>query len=741
MATTSRPNIRSKFENNDIPTQEHFGQIIESFVHKDDKADFQMVEIGTDNEHYITPALLNVGLQNIGIITGNSYMPKKEYFDISLTGVTTVSLEEFPIPNSVRVYKNGQLLQEGEDEGQDYDYKVNYNTAIITFSGVVSDRNIEVDYWFKNLNPAPGNGGGESEPVDLTNFLHTTGNETKNGILTFNNTTAASTSGIALSNSGSGATSASLNITVSGAGKGISVENSSTGTGVYLNSTAEATGDILQVAKNNVVKVKIDNDGVVTAKKYISEGGTDSKFVKGDGSLDPKVYAEDSKALHTTGEELKDGALTLTNSLPQDVLTINKNDDANCLKLVQNSNSDATTSTWDTSTDIAGRKAISIEKLGDPTAFITHDGDISGLSFSTPMASLTDNGWLALENGDAPESSEGKAKLYAKSDGTDTHMYVKGSDGIEKKIGGDVDLSDKEDSIIPGTTAQYYRGDKSWQTLDKSTIGLNNTDNTSDLNKPVSTATQTALNLKANLSSPIFTGTPQLPTGTIATTQTLGDNSTKIATTAFLNNSLAGTLKIAGGITTSSHQSKVSDPNGNASRLRLSTNWVTNYGAGDVATNTVFGIANQNNTTGFQNSSFGSATATFNTTGGENVSVGYNAGTWANNIFTVANTITNQSVYIGANTTSFSNNQTNQIVIGYNANGAGSNTVTLGNSLITNTILRGEVSANSYKINTVNSAPATATSPGTTGEIRFTTTGIFICIATNTWIKCVGTTF
>jgi len=38
-------------------------------------------------------------------------------------------------------------------------------------------------------------------------------------------------------------------------------------------------------------------------------------------------------------------------------------------------------------------------------------------------------------------------------------------------------------------------------------VGLANVDNTSDANKPVSTATQTALDLKANLDSPTFTGT------------------------------------------------------------------------------------------------------------------------------------------------------------------------------------------------------------------------------------------
>jgi hypothetical protein len=51
--------------------------------------------------------------------------------------------------------------------------------------------------------------------------------------------------------------------------------------------------------------------------------------------------------------------------------------------------------------------------------------------------------------------------------------------------------------------------------ITKSDVGLGNVDNTSDTNKPVSTATQTALDLKANLDSPTFTGTVTLPTGTV----------------------------------------------------------------------------------------------------------------------------------------------------------------------------------------------------------------------------------
>ncbi len=50
--------------------------------------------------------------------------------------------------------------------------------------------------------------------------------------------------------------------------------------------------------------------------------------------------------------------------------------------------------------------------------------------------------------------------------------------------------------------------------LVKGDVGLGNVDNTSDANKPVSTATQTALDLKAPLASPTFTGTVTTPLST-----------------------------------------------------------------------------------------------------------------------------------------------------------------------------------------------------------------------------------
>jgi hypothetical protein len=55
-----------------------------------------------------------------------------------------------------------------------------------------------------------------------------------------------------------------------------------------------------------------------------------------------------------------------------------------------------------------------------------------------------------------------------------------------------------EPTITATTSADYYRGDKTFATLNKAAVGLGNVDNTSDANKPVSTAQQTAIDAKTN---------------------------------------------------------------------------------------------------------------------------------------------------------------------------------------------------------------------------------------------------
>jgi hypothetical protein len=85
--------------------------------------------------------------------------------------------------------------------------------------------------------------------------------------------------------------------------------------------------------------------------------------------------------------------------------------------------------------------------------------------------------------------------------------------------------------------------------ITKTDVGLANVDNTTDANKPVSTAGQAALDLKANLASPTFTGTVVLPTGTVTSEMILDGtilNADINASAAIDKTKISGTAITAG---------------------------------------------------------------------------------------------------------------------------------------------------------------------------------------------------
>jgi hypothetical protein len=100
----------------------------------------------------------------------------------------------------------------------------------------------------------------------------------------------------------------------------------------------------------------------------------------------------------------------------------------------------------------------------------------------------------------------------------------------------------------------------------------------------------TAIATKADLASPTFTGTPTLPTGTVATTQSAGNNTTAISTTAFVQAAIA-LLYPVGSIYTNATSST------NAGTLLGFGTW-TAFGAGRVpvgfdSTNALFDSAEE----------------------------------------------------------------------------------------------------------------------------------------------------
>ena len=84
--------------------------------------------------------------------------------------------------------------------------------------------------------------------------------------------------------------------------------------------------------------------------------------------------------------------------------------------------------------------------------------------------------------------------------------YATGTGSASGTNTGDQDLS----GLVPKTTTVNGKSLSSNITLVKADVGLGNVDNTPDISKPISTATQNALNLKANIDNPTFTGTVNL---------------------------------------------------------------------------------------------------------------------------------------------------------------------------------------------------------------------------------------
>ena len=55
--------------------------------------------------------------------------------------------------------------------------------------------------------------------------------------------------------------------------------------------------------------------------------------------------------------------------------------------------------------------------------------------------------------------------------------------------------------------------------------------------------------------------------------------------------------------------------------------------------------------------------------------------------------------------------------------------------------VNGSVSSTQYRLSALNSAPASAAATGTLGEVRITADHIYVCIATNTWVRAALATW
>ena len=150
-------------------------------------------------------------------------------------------------------------------------------------------------------------------------------------------------------------------------------------------------------------------------------------------------------------------------------------------------------------------------------------GDIPSLDASKITSGVIDIDRLPASAGSIPEYATlsefplvgYSGKVYI---ALDTNKMYRWSGSTYVSIAGGVDS-------VAGKTGVV--------SLAKGDVGLANVDNTSDINKPISTATQTSLNLKANAANAELTGVPTAPTAAV------GTSTTQLATTAFVNAEIA----------------------------------------------------------------------------------------------------------------------------------------------------------------------------------------------------------
>jgi hypothetical protein len=133
-----------------------------------------------------------------------------------------------------------------------------------------------------------------------------------------------------------------------------------------------------------------------------------------------------------------------------------------------------------------------------------------------------------------------QAALDAAGGGPHTHPI---SDVVDLQASLDAKLDDSQAgafglALLGATSGSAAKASLAYT---KSDVGLSNVDNVSDANKPVSSAQQTALDLKAPLNGPVFTNIPAAPTAS------LGNNTTQLATTAFVAAAIANLISSAPG--------------------------------------------------------------------------------------------------------------------------------------------------------------------------------------------------
>jgi len=207
---------------------------------------------------------------------------------------------------------------------------------------------------------------------------------------------------------------------------GIDVNLANTNKGVVIESGTSSTGNPIEVNKNGVNKLTVNQQGEVTATKLIKEGGTSSQFLKADGSIDSNTYATTSGVILTTTDQTFNGIKSSINTGTSQI---------NGLNLTNNGTTTNTFSIKVLNTN-SGFGINAINNLGGNAIQVTNNGYGSGINVDSSDGvgvNIIHSGaayGLRVDNSNSGEAihidntSNGKAILVRGSSTSTGFLYV-----------------------------------------------------------------------------------------------------------------------------------------------------------------------------------------------------------------------------------------------------------------------------------------------------------------------------
>ena len=307
----------------------------------------------------------------------------------------------------------------------------------------------------------------------------------------------------------------------------------SVGTGSYSNGTYKNFESIIWDANVKSMKVSVSYDGCATFKQVSTQALNYTAYA---------LYAEavDYKNVRDSPTKLSQFSNDIGYLVPKDLDPIKADIKTNTADIKSN-----------TSQIALANQTIADNKKSSDQSFLLTNQSISNLdmkvaenttaikensgSISTINSTLTDQQNQIYDNRNQISSTNNTMNdriggLQGQINNTNsTVSNLTGVAELQSNKSTNVQTDATSDTKYPTVKAlKVY--------VDQATLGVALA---TDL-QGISSDLQRLGNEKANVASPTFTGTPVLPTGTIGVTQSAADNSTKLATTAFVQTATAG---------------------------------------------------------------------------------------------------------------------------------------------------------------------------------------------------------